>query len=533
MQRRHTTSSNPHPSAKESDRLPTFTKNEKNSFNAYSSRQSNKQRKMSKNVIFLIFSLAFLCFLFAPPDKNNNNNNEKVTFHHEVNNAVENLEGLKKTTPLNKSSTLNRLHQIKQKRTSEEASAAMKAQSSTFVDGEKLLKKELLKLQEHQKNGKYLGVKHLTNWEGPDVPIWDEGEDSGEEEEQDRGQNNSHEEVAESEHEDNHNNIINSVGTKEEEGEKKPQSIDIQSKIDPASMFARDMDKNSDGMHQQITALEGDKDISNEGEEEVNLDKNLKPVPLHDQIVKESQKEKDEIEGDLLNLDEAEDLSAEVESFSSPMSIFDVSPPASIYVTPSYGAHRPNVDAVFALADGYDLNIYILFIHTLRSTGFDGDIVLQVSHMKEGVEEYLRSQTNLILYDTKWECRSRRDPSVVSEKANEGMNLCLANNLYQSSEPLKDPRDARPVATIRYELYWIWSTMYNDDSMLMLIDFRDAYFQLNPFESIERTPKDEIDDGGLLFLFGVSLQQSPLSVSILLYIVLTYTIFCFQFCSCN
>eukprot|EP00586_Coscinodiscus_wailesii_P016487 CAMPEP_0172496584 /NCGR_PEP_ID=MMETSP1066-20121228/89801_1 /TAXON_ID=671091 /ORGANISM="Coscinodiscus wailesii, Strain CCMP2513" /LENGTH=242 /DNA_ID=CAMNT_0013268953 /DNA_START=65 /DNA_END=797 /DNA_ORIENTATION=+ len=57
-------------------------------------------------------------------------------------------------------------------RASEEASAAMLHVTSRFVDGEKKLKKELLKLMERQKNGKDVGVDHLTSWKGDDVPVW-------------------------------------------------------------------------------------------------------------------------------------------------------------------------------------------------------------------------------------------------------------------------------------------------------------------------------------------------------------------------
>ena len=61
---------------------------------------------------------------------------------------------------------------------------------------------------------------------------------------------------------------------------------------------------------------------------------------------------------------------------------------------PTFGAHRSHVDAIFALAEGYDLKIYLLFIESLKATGFTGDLVLSVSAISDlsrGVEEYLRS----------------------------------------------------------------------------------------------------------------------------------------------
>ena len=57
-------------------------------------------------------------------------------------------------------------------RTTEEANARMAAQSSSWVDGEKKLKKKLKELQALQKEGKMLGVPVLTRWLGDDFPAW-------------------------------------------------------------------------------------------------------------------------------------------------------------------------------------------------------------------------------------------------------------------------------------------------------------------------------------------------------------------------
>jgi hypothetical protein len=53
-----------------------------------------------------------------------------------------------------------------------DATEAMLKQDSSWVDGEKKLKKELKKLVELQKEGKFLGVPVLTRWLGPDIPAW-------------------------------------------------------------------------------------------------------------------------------------------------------------------------------------------------------------------------------------------------------------------------------------------------------------------------------------------------------------------------
>lgn len=55
---------------------------------------------------------------------------------------------------------------------SDAASAAMLTQSSSWVDGEKKLKKKLTELYEMQQKGELLGVPVLTRWLGDDFPAW-------------------------------------------------------------------------------------------------------------------------------------------------------------------------------------------------------------------------------------------------------------------------------------------------------------------------------------------------------------------------
>jgi hypothetical protein len=55
---------------------------------------------------------------------------------------------------------------------SEAASAAMLAQSSNWVEGEKKLKKKLAELYDKQQKGELLGVPVLTRWMGDDFPAW-------------------------------------------------------------------------------------------------------------------------------------------------------------------------------------------------------------------------------------------------------------------------------------------------------------------------------------------------------------------------
>jgi|AntRauTorckE5430_2_1112549.scaffolds.fasta_scaffold05291_2 hypothetical protein len=184
-------------------------------------------------------------------------------------------------------------------------------------------------------------------------------------------------------------------------------------------------------------------------------------------------------------------------------------------IEPTFGKHRSDVDAIFALAEGYDLKIYLLFLESLKATGFSGDLVLSVSaldKLKPGVEEYLKTHQvndkekgiNVVAYTLTWTC-FEGDGITVANGAKEGVRKCALVNMYgidSDGSAIKDPREPRPVATARFELYWAWSLHYNAHSWLMLIDSRDTYFQTNPFSNVERDTGGNAD--GLLYLFEVS-----------------------------
>lgn len=44
-----------------------------------------------------------------------------------------------------------------------------------------------------------------------------------------------------------------------------------------------------------------------------------------------------------------------------------------------------------------------------------------------------------------------------------------------------DPRPHRTFANIRYALYEYWLRHYSDNSYILILDFRDTFFQANPF----------------------------------------------------
>jgi len=180
----------------------------------------------------------------------------------------------------------------------------------------------------------------------------------------------------------------------------------------------------------------------------------------------------------------------------------------TILLKPAFGSHRFTQDAILIFAEGYDLSIYLAFVESLISTGYSGDLVISISNeekLKPGVKEYLRSKNadthgvNIVAYEVNWSC-FKKDTGVAVAGSNEGISHCKMDNAFgdASGNPISDPREPRPVATARYELYWMWSLQYNEQSWLMLIDARDVWFQLHPFQDLKSRGRVS----GELHLFG-------------------------------
>ncbi|GKY95624.1 hypothetical protein MPSEU_000523700 [Mayamaea pseudoterrestris] len=221
----------------------------------------------------------------------------------------------------------------------------------------------------------------------------------------------------------------------------------------------------------------------------------------------------------------------------------------SILVRPSYGKHRPEADAILAYAEGYQVAYYIMFMETLQATGYKGDVVLAIandSYLHDGVKEYLLkfvmnrddhiqqhedskqtgTQLNVIIYQLDLDCDGTPDGKravMDRSKATDVFQMCRLDHIYGYNDketgemlPLKDPREGRVVATLRYEWYWIWTRQYFSHSWLMLIDARDTFFQSNPFADLPRrstanSTADVID--GLLYFFGENADATRLGKS--------------------
>lgn len=143
-------------------------------------------------------------------------------------------------------------------------------------------------------------------------------------------------------------------------------------------------------------------------------------------------------------------------------------PPGKGKAMPLYGVKHKGTDAIFALACNYPKLYYQRFVGTLRDVGYDDDIVLAVSpeiKMKPGVKEYVQQQ-RVVAYAFDVDCQ--------------GPDNCRLQDDFLG---YPDPRPFRTFANIRYALYEYWLTYYDLQSYILILDFRDTFFQAHPFGS--------------------------------------------------
>lgn len=129
---------------------------------------------------------------------------------------------------------------------------------------------------------------------------------------------------------------------------------------------------------------------------------------------------------------------------------------------PLYGVKHDGGDAIFALACNYPKEYYQRFVGSLRKFGYDGDIVLAVSppeKMKTGVGAYMK-ETKVVAYGFEVDC--------------EGTDNCKLKDEFLG---YPDPRPYRTFANIRYALYEYWMRQYSAQSYILILDFRDTFFQ--------------------------------------------------------
>lgn len=103
------------------------------------------------------------------------------------------------------------------------------------------------------------------------------------------------------------------------------------------------------------------------------------------------------------------------------------------------------------------------FCGTARKSGFDGDIVLATHpHINNGIKKYLQDK-RVTVYGLDVKCKGSNPTEVCT----------LASSEFKTN--------AVPIAMLRFYIYQWWALQYEETSVIMLSDFRDVFFQANPF----------------------------------------------------
>jgi hypothetical protein len=138
-------------------------------------------------------------------------------------------------------------------------------------------------------------------------------------------------------------------------------------------------------------------------------------------------------------------------------------PPASFKPSSTSKSHVSSNNAVFscAMSKTYTRDNVIGFVGTLRKYGFRGDIVAAV--VTDSKPNFIKEMLahGVILYYVEAACD------------NNGMDCSIPgteNNIYM------------PNAMLRFFMYNWWSAKYSPTSWILLSDFRDVFFQANPFQ---------------------------------------------------
>jgi hypothetical protein len=161
---------------------------------------------------------------------------------------------------------------------------------------------------------------------------------------------------------------------------------------------------------------------------------------------------------------------------------------------PFLGEHRPNADAIFAMATGYEIDDHLITIGSLLNTSYQGDIVLGIQEWKncstqlQAFLTYHAQHTHLVVYTLPPCKKLNPDPF--------GHPRCFTTHAYVNpfwdNNPASKPynrltgndmagRNQSP-RKFRYEYYWIWQRHYEPASRIWIVDFRDLVFQTNPME---------------------------------------------------
>ena len=134
-----------------------------------------------------------------------------------------------------------------------------------------------------------------------------------------------------------------------------------------------------------------------------------------------------------------------------------------------FPAQRYDADVVTGLALNYREFSHRAFVGTLRRAGYTGDITLITeprNRLQRGCEAYLR-KSGVVAYGLVPDC-----------SASSGGNIKHKTCKWRDGQP------PLPLAIIRHALYLAIAKTYSPRSMFYVADYRDTFFQADPFARV-------------------------------------------------
>lgn len=140
--------------------------------------------------------------------------------------------------------------------------------------------------------------------------------------------------------------------------------------------------------------------------------------------------------------------------------------PSPFAPTAKSPAHTTKGQAVFAVGmdETYMRKDARRFVTTLRNTGYTGDIVVAVDKNSQAAFIDTLHLNKCIVYVVEAECSGPETGHRVCSLRGEQSTAKFSINM------------------IRYHLYRWWAMKYEEEATLLISDFRDVFFQSNPFE---------------------------------------------------
>ena len=127
--------------------------------------------------------------------------------------------------------------------------------------------------------------------------------------------------------------------------------------------------------------------------------------------------------------------------------------------------HRPQADVVTGLALNYKEASHRYFVGSLRKAGYRGDVVIVTEPEPQVASAAYLQSMGVIAYGIEPKCSAK------------------GGSIKHKTCEWKDGQPPLPLAIIRHACYLAIALKYDDISNFYVADYRDTFFQSDPFES--------------------------------------------------